>query len=488
MRVELAPGDRIAGCVIEGELGRGGMGVVYRARQESLQRTVAVKVVSPALVGDAGFAERFKREARIAASIEHASVVPIYGAGEEDGRLYLVMRFVEGTDLFAEVAGRGPLAPQRVARLAGQLAGALDAAHARGLVHRDVKPANVLLTGTGDDEHALLTDFGLSKEAAGVSGLTGTGQLLGTLDYVAPEQLDDRPVDARTDVYALGCLLFECLTGRVPFPGSPAQKVYAHLHMPPPALEALASGAARQLDGLLARAMAKEPDQRYPSAGDLGRALAAAVDGRDERSPERSVAAGAAATQTDGQRPTVIDPPPSPRSGYAPADKQPTGRGRRTALVAAALVALAAAGITGGVLVAQSDQEVISEPPGPGGASSPSGAPLEVSPSDDTLPEEAPSNDSAPGSADVLDCGKAETEAGAFQVIVQGEAECDEARQVLVDFYAGEGIAGDSTADGVQVDEWNCIGARMGGGTQCVRGEEPNLTILIAGDGLDPGE
>jgi len=144
------------------------------------------KVVSPALVGDASFAERFKREARIAASIEHASVVPIYGAGEEDGRLYLVMRFVEGTDLFAEVAGHGPLAQQRVARLAGQLAGALDAAHARGLVHRDVKPANVLLTGTGDDEHALLTDFGLSKEAAGVSGLTGTGQLLGTLDYVAP--------------------------------------------------------------------------------------------------------------------------------------------------------------------------------------------------------------------------------------------------------------------------------------------------------------
>ncbi|MDQ3607509.1 MAG: serine/threonine protein kinase, partial [Actinomycetota bacterium] len=312
MQAELRPGDRIAGCVVESELGRGGMGVVYRARQESLQRTVAVKVISPALAGDAGFARRFEREARLAASIEHPSVVPIHAAGEEDGRLYLVMRFVDGTDLFNEVASHGPLAPQRVARLAGQLAGALDAAHARGLVHRDVKPANVLLSGAGEDEHALLTDFGLTKEAAGQSGLTATGQLLGTLDYVAPEQLDGRELDARTDVYALGCLLFECLTGHPPFAGTPAAKMYAHINSPPPAVEGLASALGARMDEALARAMAKEPAHRFPSAGDLGRALAAAVQDRPNAAPERSVAVGPAATQVGALGATVIDGPPAP--------------------------------------------------------------------------------------------------------------------------------------------------------------------------------
>ncbi|MDQ3090740.1 MAG: serine/threonine protein kinase, partial [Actinomycetota bacterium] len=173
MQAELRPGDRIAGCVVESELGRGGMGVVYRARQESLQRTVAVKVISPALAGDAGFARRFQREARLAASIEHPSVVPIHAAGEEDGRLYLVMRFVDGTDLFNEVASHGPLVPQRVARLAGELAGALDAVHARGLVHRDVKPANALLSGSGENEHALLTDFGADQGGGRAVGPDG---------------------------------------------------------------------------------------------------------------------------------------------------------------------------------------------------------------------------------------------------------------------------------------------------------------------------
>jgi serine/threonine protein kinase len=277
-------------------------------------------------------------------------VVPIHAAGEEDGRLYLVMRFVDGTDLFNEVASHGPLVPQRVARLAGQLAGALDAAHARGLVHRDVKPANTLLSGSGENEHALLTDFGLTKEAAGQSGLTATGQLLGTLDYVAPEQLDGRELDARTDIYALGCLLFECLTGHPPFAGTPAAKMYAHLHTPPPAVEGLAPALGVRVDEALGRAMAKELAQRFPSAGDLGRAFAAAVQDRPNATPERSVAVGPAATQVGVLGATVIDAPPpparrrEPRLPPAPVvatpSEAPPAPRRRTGLLAGAAAAL----------------------------------------------------------------------------------------------------------------------------------------------------
>lgn len=348
MASELRPGDRIAGCVIEAELGRGGMGAVYRARQESLRRLVAVKIISSALSDDAGFARRFEREAHLAAAIEHPSVVPIYAAGEEAGRLYLVMRYIAGTDLAGIVLERGALAPRRAAAIGRALGSALDAAHARGLVHRDVKPANVLLAGGEGDEHALLTDFGLSKESTSQSGLTATGHWLGTLDYVAPEQLEGRELDARADVYSLGCLLFECLSGRVPFEGTPAAKLFAHASRPPPSLASVDATLAERVDPVLARAMAKDPVARHPSAGDLGRALESAIEGRAAPA-ERSVAAVAATVVgADVDRgATVLDERPlrGPRQLRAQAAHAEPAPRRRAGVVAAAGVLILLAGL-----------------------------------------------------------------------------------------------------------------------------------------------
>ena len=257
--------------------------------------------------------------------------------------------------------------------------------HAHGLVHRDVKPANTLLSGAGEDEHALLTDFGLTKEATGQSGLTATGQLLGTLDYVAPEQLDGREVDARTDIYALGCLLFECLTGHPPFAGTPAAKMYAHLHTPPPAVEGLAPALGVRVDEALGRAMAKEPAQRFPSAGDLGRALAAAVQGRANAAPERSVAVGPAATQVGALGATVIDRPPpppprlEPRSPAAPmaatSEPAPAPRRRTGLLVGAAAALLLVGGGVGAAFALIGGDDDADPPPTTAAAQEPAAAP-----------------------------------------------------------------------------------------------------------------
>ena len=201
---------------IEAVAGRGGMGVVYRAIELALERTVALKLITPALAGDPQFRERFVRESRAAASIEHPNVIPIFSAGEEQDVLYIAMRFVDGEDLRALLRRDGPLEPRRAARIVAQVAAALDAAHERGLVHRDVKPANVLLT---DADHAYLTDFGLTKRVGegATPGHARTGGWVGTLGYIAPEQIRGERVDARTDVYALGCLLHAMATGRPPF-------------------------------------------------------------------------------------------------------------------------------------------------------------------------------------------------------------------------------------------------------------------------------
>jgi serine/threonine protein kinase len=223
-----------AGHRVDGLAGKGGMGVVYRATDVQLERPVALKLVGAELADDPAFAERFKRESRLAASLDHANVIPIYHAGQEDGRLYVTMRFVEGTDL-AEVLRRDRrLAPERAVRITTQVAAALDAAHARGLVHRDVKPANILL----QEDHVFLTDFGLSKRVGSGDDLTETGAVLGTVDYMAPEQVRGGVVDARSDVYALGCMMFQMLSGRVPFerPNGMA-KLFAHVSEPAPRLK-----------------------------------------------------------------------------------------------------------------------------------------------------------------------------------------------------------------------------------------------------------
>ncbi|MEA2217680.1 MAG: hypothetical protein QOJ35_306 [Solirubrobacteraceae bacterium] len=284
---------------LDGELGRGGMGVVYAAFDVRQGRAVALKVISPEIARDEAFAARFQREARIAISLEHPNVVPVYETGQEGGALFIAMRRVDGEDLGKVVRGTGPLPVDRVVRLARQIGSALDAAHARGLVHRDVKPGNVLLTGTGDEEHAYLTDFGLAREAASESGLTNTGQWMGTADYVAPEQIEGGTVSAVTDVYSLGCVLFELLTGDVPFTGLLMRKLFAHSQYALPTIGDVAGPNSGRIDEVLARATEKQPPLRYPSAGDLARALAAAAAGRPAPLNERSVATGAALTGLD---------------------------------------------------------------------------------------------------------------------------------------------------------------------------------------------
>ncbi len=276
------------------------MGVVYRATQERLGRRVAIKVIAPELARDRTFRRRFVRESELAASIEHPNAVPIYEAGEaDDGTVYIAMRLIEGTDLGALLSKEGWLESDRAVRVVEQVAGALDEAHRRGLVHRDVKPSNILIGQADGRDWAYLTDFGLTKRATGESELTGSGEWVGTLDYVSPEQIRGGPVDARSDVYSLGCVLFQAIAGRVPFErDGQVATIHAHLNDPPPALSDLTPDAPPALQPVIYRALAKDPRDRYPSAGDLGRAAAAAVAGTAITEPERTVARGKAASGT----------------------------------------------------------------------------------------------------------------------------------------------------------------------------------------------
>ena len=348
-RVDLSAGDEFAGYRIERSLGRGGMGVLYLAIEPGLERRVALKLIAPEAVADDVFARRFAEESKIAASIEHPNVVPIYAAGEEDGIPFIAMRYVSGSDLGRRLAREGRLEPAVAAALIAQVGNGLDAIHAAGLVHRDVKPANVLLGETGGEDHAYITDFGVARNVATESGLTQTGRFVGTLDYVAPEQISGAAVDARADVYALGCLLFKLLTGEVPFPrDGEAARLYAHLHDPPPAPSLHATAVPMALDDVVIRAMSKEPGDRYPSAGDLGRAAVAALSGSRPDLPERTVATGAAATQTAD---TAAPRPKSPNGGkptaatqrLAPAGAaEPSGRRRAPVFAVAGVIAVAA--------------------------------------------------------------------------------------------------------------------------------------------------
>jgi Protein kinase domain len=268
-------GSVIAGHRVERLVGRGGMGVVYAAVDVALDRTVALKLIAPELAAEPGFRGRFMTESRIAASIDHPNVVPIFRAGEEDGVLFLAMRFVTGDDLRTIVERDGPLPPERAAAVLAQVAAALAAAHARGLVHRDVKPANVLVTA---DDHCYLTDFGLVKDLSATAGITRTGEVLGTFDYVAPERIQAGETGPWTDVYALGCVLFFALTGSVVFPlDAPESKLWAHVSEPPPSVSALRPGIPEALDEVVARALAKDPQQRYDGAPAFAAAVQAAT-------------------------------------------------------------------------------------------------------------------------------------------------------------------------------------------------------------------
>src|SRR5215217_199435 len=271
----LEPGSEFAGYRIEGMLDRGGMGVVYKAADVELDRTVALKIIAPEHTQNPDAVARFKSEAKLAASIEHANIVPIHRGGEFEGVLYLAMRLLPGTNL-RQIIDEGPLPMDRIRRIITQVADALEAAHERGLVHRDVKPANIMVSGEGKHEHIYLTDFGLTKRLGTAGSLTRTGGWVGTPDYVAPEQIQAGRVDRRADVYSLGCVLYEMLTGSVAFPrDNEVAKLWAHVTDPPPPPSLKRPDLVKAFDQVVARATAKDPDARYQRASDL----AAAVDG-----------------------------------------------------------------------------------------------------------------------------------------------------------------------------------------------------------------
>jgi serine/threonine protein kinase len=275
------------------------MGVVYRAEELALQRPVALKLILPEYSGDERFRERFRRESMIAAAIDHPNVIPIFDAGDEQGVLYIMMRLIEGTDMRTLIAEEGRIEPLRAARMVSQVGAALDAAHARGMLHRDVKPPNVLLAR---EDHVYLSDFGLAKQAASVGGLTRQGTVVARAEYVAPEQILNQRPDARADIYALGCLLFEALTGEAPFArwtGGP--EALAHLDAPRPSPVALRPDLPREFDDVVQRAMATDPSDRFPSAGDLGQAALVAAGGLRRARSWSVVATGEAAPYRDEQ-------------------------------------------------------------------------------------------------------------------------------------------------------------------------------------------
>jgi hypothetical protein len=273
-----SPGLHVAGYSLEEQIGRGGMAVVFRALDERLNRQVALKILAPALAADVAFRQRFIRESRAAAAVDDPNIIPVFGAGEADGVLFIAMRLVRGGDLRTLVATQGPLAPARAAWIVSAVASALDAAHAAGLVHRDVKPANMLLdVRPGRPDHVYLSDFGLTKgslTSANLTNLSGSGLFMGTVDYAAPEQIQGKAVDGRTDQYALGCAAFELLCGQPPFTRDQGlATIYAHLSEPPPPLAQRQPGLPPAVDDVFARVLAKSPEHRYATCQEFAEAL-----------------------------------------------------------------------------------------------------------------------------------------------------------------------------------------------------------------------
>jgi DNA-binding beta-propeller fold protein YncE len=322
-----APGARIAGYLLEEQIGQGGMAVVFRAHDERLDRTVALKILSPALAADEAFRQRFIRESRAAAAVDDPHIIPVFEAGESSGVLFIAMRYVRGGDVRSLVGELGPLPPGRAAEVISQVASALDAAHGRGLVHRDVKPANMLLDsrgGIGRPDHVYLSDFGLSKASLQSSGLTGTGTFLGTLDYIAPEQIEGKPVDGRADEYALACAAYELITGVPPFQRDDAMAVmYAQISEPPPKVTSRRPELSVAVDAVFARALAKAPADRFRSCTEFAESLREAFGIRPyDSGPGTIPGPFHPATQVVGG---VSGPPGQP--GTTPAEPAGSGRG-----------------------------------------------------------------------------------------------------------------------------------------------------------------
>jgi serine/threonine protein kinase len=410
----LAAGSRIAGYVIEEQIGRGGMAVVYRASDPRLSRPVALKILAPELTGDAAYRQRFLREMRAAAAVDHPHIVPVFDAGEADGALFIAMRYVSGQDLRRLLDTERKLPAARVVHIVAQVASALDEAHSRGLIHRDVKPGNMLIgtvAGSGQPDHVYLSDFGLSKPALSSANLTLTGQFLGTIDYMAPEQVEGRPLDGRADLYSLACTTFEMLAGAPPFNRDQGLAVmWAQLSAAAPSLRAERPDLSPAVDQVIARALAKSPDDRYPTCTAFATALRAACGPRAAGPPTQQApvagpqagpsterariaspqAAGpstervhipkpqaAASRADDPQSRAASSRPPRAASSWPPAPppvtpaRRPPGSparprrtGARVAAVAACIAVLAIAGVAFAVLRGHS-------PPPPTGPTSP---------------------------------------------------------------------------------------------------------------------
>ena len=381
----LRQGSQIAGYLLQEQIGRGGMAVIFRATDEQLGRQVAVKILEPSLAANETFRQRFIMESRTAAAVDHPHIIPVFKAGEAAGVLFIAMRYVPSGDVGLLLHRHGPLSASRVASIISPVASALDAAHAAGLVHRDVKPSNMLLDlHPGRPDHVYLSDFGLTKTALAQGGLTAVGQFVGTVEYTSPEQVMGRPPDGRADQYSLACAAFELLTGTMVFPReNPNDTARAHLSEPPPAVTAARPDLPAALDPVLARAMAKAPADRYASCSEFADAVRTALrltpyvsaprdipapPGRPPTQLAGLAAGGAAATElgnlheratvgAGGQGPGDGGPGPVPPRA-APAWRRP----RRLAALAGASVVVVAAVITG-VLLSGSRSPVRKPPP-----------------------------------------------------------------------------------------------------------------------------
>ena len=357
-------GSEFAGYRLESLLGHGGMSIVYRAEHLSLGRTVALKLLAPQLSEDQDFRDRFTRESRLAASLDHPNIIPIYEAGEVDEVFWIAMRYVAGSDIKNLLRREGPLDPERAVEIVVPVASALGAAHGKGLVHRDVKPANILLAsgeGMDDDSHVYLSDFGVAKHSAS-RALTKTGIFVGTAEYASPEQIEGKQLDGRADVYSLGCVLYECLTGAPVYDkDSEVALMYAHLLEPPPSVTAVRPDLPAEVDELVAKAMAKSRDDRFATAREfatearsvLGRGTAASTSAAatTARPPAQETVFAASA-----QRPPATDAP-SPPSNGAGESAGPRQDWRRWALPLGAAAVIALAAIPGVILLTGDEDE-----------------------------------------------------------------------------------------------------------------------------------
>ncbi|MFN2470446.1 MAG: protein kinase [Gaiellaceae bacterium] len=361
----LAPGATIAGYRIDRLLGQGGMGAVYEATQLSLERTVALKLISNELGDDLEFRERFRREGQLQAAIEHPHIVTVFEAGESEHGLFLAMRLIRGSNLRDLIVGR-ELDPRDAVTLLSQVADALDTAHESGLIHRDVKPENILVSE--NRRHAYLADFGVTKAQNRATALTQTGRMMGTLDYISPEQIRGEPASARSDVYSLGAVLYEALTGSVPFPReTDAAVLYAHISDPPPAVSGRRTDLPAALDSVVTLAMAKQPDARYATAGAV---LAAASEALGAHARGAEMPPGPIrAPEEAGIRKRRRTPLPRPTAATLALPHSRRGRFAVAGAAAAGLVALAGGGYLAGGATSREEADA----PAKGGAAEGSG-------------------------------------------------------------------------------------------------------------------